>query len=229
MLLNVGGGGYGQSQVIPFPDYMGFIPGGTGLLTRMQQNWSGPYMGMSSARVGSNRGRGGIVQVRLSDVTPQTIDGDDISVVPWPADPYGQPYVVYQLRAALFGATQVAEFTEIETEIPDLLNAVVSYGRNGFPGGNEFTSPLFADATLIPGALFVVGDLIGTGAAFTMKSAAATNPDLRLVNGGAQQITIQESLRPGRGLSVEPTQAQIDAGEVGVIDRTSDDIIKPIG
>ncbi len=118
----------------------------------VRQQWNGPYFNISQSRAGLSRGRGGFVYM----VIPELAAFGDSSTNPanvnsstglrWPADPYGNPYTVYMLdvntadRALYF----VTDDSNPDTQGPEAanptrkgnyVNAVVSYGRNHYPGG----------------------------------------------------------------------------------------------
>lgn len=129
-------------------DYMGFInPNNdwdintTSITSRFTTRG---YYAFSSTRGGLNRGKGGIVKVRLPSLATGTPAGqDDLegSLVDWPADPWGNPYVLYQLKVNKPAAGQPAnpdepkwKFIESLKEDADYMMAVVSYGPNGIPG-----------------------------------------------------------------------------------------------
>lgn len=117
----------------------------------IRQEWNGPYFALSQSRAGIAQGRGGFVYMIFPDLPP--VDGNQPgSPTPgyrWPADPYNNPYVVYMLDLDLSSATPrlqfVTEDTLSFTRKGNYANAVVSYGPNQFPGGDdEFARPPFA-------------------------------------------------------------------------------------
>ena len=59
-------------------------------------------------------------------------------VVDWPADPWGNPYVLYLLYLRDDGTYS---FILSPTQEPDFFCAVVSYGPNRVPGGPETLTP----------------------------------------------------------------------------------------
>lgn len=102
-------------------DYMGY-PIGIGLEATILSEWRGPYYSVSPSRRGVARAVGGIVSMLL----PNTGIVSD-----WPADPYGQPYVLYLIR---IDATGALDWVRSATDEANYFAAVVSYGRNRIPG-----------------------------------------------------------------------------------------------
>jgi hypothetical protein len=61
-------------------------------------------MAVTPARQGATRvGQSGIVRMRLPELAERgiTVGGSDISIVNWPADPFGNPWVLYLLKASI--------------------------------------------------------------------------------------------------------------------------------
>lgn len=93
------------------------------------------YFAMTQSRGGLNRGRGGVVKVRLaSGASGGGQNSVEDSLVDWPADPWGNPYVLYQLKTNKGGEGPAWRFIEKFNEPADYMIAVVSYGPNGVPG-----------------------------------------------------------------------------------------------
>ncbi len=92
---------------------------------------TGGYFSMSQGRNNINQGRGGSVRMRVADHI-------DAAILDWPADPWGNPYVVYLLKvdetAAAAGNRVFWRFTESVSDKSDYKTMVVSYGPNGVPG-----------------------------------------------------------------------------------------------
>lgn len=241
---------YDSASMISNLDYYGFVPGGPNpVQTRVNAFWNGPYFGMSAVRGRQNRGlQSGLTTVRLADVFLQT-GSADYSKVRWPADPYGQPYVLYQMRGEISGADRWPVFVSNGGQEGDFLNAVVSYGPNGVPGGNGATPlsltgftggpTLFSAAvsreTLREGALFVLGDpLVGDGeVGFTMKSALpSTPPEYRLETwygsgANANHEPVLDSLVSIVGFGANPAWLKegIDWGQIGMLEPGTDDLV----
>ena len=187
-----------------FLDYMGFLSGNP--LVRGRE-WTGPYAAASQVRTGQK----GLVLMGIPGLTVS---------VPWPSDIWGRPYVLFQLRLNSAGELSFIE-SEAEYGSPSLiLNAIVSYGKNGIPGGNEnmFPEDAFAQQRLIPTALYVEGDLLGVGAAFTLKTA-------RTGNSPALQMPLPARLLDLRLEIFDPASFDPALGQVGMRDPGSDDIV----
>jgi type II secretory pathway pseudopilin PulG len=113
---------------------------------RVRTKWNGPYFAMAQSRAGVAQGRGGFVYMLLPTLpTNGPNNVNEPGGFRWPADPYNNPYVVYMLdvvpgQTRLQLVTQVdATGTTVEpTRKGNYANAVVSYGPNHFPGGEEF-------------------------------------------------------------------------------------------
>jgi prepilin-type N-terminal cleavage/methylation domain-containing protein len=218
-----------NNSVVSSLDYYGFLyPGGViPILERIQTGWSGPYMGVSQTRDRSNRGgRSGIVKMRLPDVF---LDYPSYSVVDWPADVWGNPYVFYQLRSGIdTSGNLIPEFIENQSEAGDFMTAVVSYGANRIPGGNDKTGippdgTPGDELTLLAGALYIEGDDLGGIAHFTLRVCtpdSRINPIYQLINNTPVHLAVLDSLR-----WPNPPGPNIDAGQVGMLDDGNDDII----
>lgn len=183
------------NRTVPSLDYWGHLRANSALTLRIISNWGGPYMGVSQARQDSNRGaQSGIVKMRLPYLAESlaTINGavtPNVSVVDWPADPFGNPYLLYQFKAVIDPtfAVNIPLFLEDPSDEASFRNMIVSYGRNNFPGGNENTSQGYGNNTLLPGALYVDSDVYDDlypndeTADFTLKLI-----DMRTITGPAR-------------------------------------------
>lgn len=110
----------------------------------ISQNWRGAYFAISQARRGAAQGQGGYVQMILPELEglPSGADG-----YRWPADPYGNPYVLYMLNLDLTNpGNAVLYFINEDTDASgnqdpgakgEYINAIVSYGMNRIPGGGD--------------------------------------------------------------------------------------------
>lgn len=250
-------------RCMPAIDYWGFLRGDNAYLLRILDKWDGPYMGVSQARQESNRGaQSGVVKMRIPNLAGVLINGADISIVNWPADPFGNPYLLYQLKTHIEGSSNIPYFLEKPDEAATYKNMIVSYGRNRFPGGNDRTAQAFGQSILMPGALFVEGDpfppVDGLSADYTLKvidrrfisgparSADQTTADaaaMATIEGvpGGNQLLLRNDpaavlasdatsphFRVLRSLSLEsadPGNHDEAAGQVGIVDSGSDDII----
>lgn len=216
------------TEVTPRLDYFGFLTSNPTILTRIQDGWTGPYFGASATRDRSSRGSSsGIISVRLPDISTafQGQQPESLSLVDWPADPYGNPYMLLVLKSVVQpGGVIIPSFVERESEEGDFRNAVISYGKNGIPGGNEnLTDQAFFDR-LSAGRLYLEGDQVVAGgpAKYTMRTAGATDPRFRLENGSPFHGDFLQALSVQ---ATTPGQYDIETGQVGMIDRGSDDII----
>src|SRR5690606_11943001 len=130
-------------------DVAGRPLGDTAAISRIRRVWNGPYFAMSQARVGTAQGRGGFVYMIIPDLPssgPNSISNQ--GGLRWPADPYFNPYTVYMLDLNLTDTSTPLQFvTETTPNDPtkkgDFVNAVVSYGPNHYPGGEEWDRPDF--------------------------------------------------------------------------------------
>lgn len=234
----------GIDIVVPALDYYGFLDHNPRAFVRIRDNWSGPYMAQTGSRKNFNRGLdSGIVKVRLPELVDGTgtgfqINSQDISIVDWPSDPFGNPFVFYALASPVedFGGGTfgvLPSFTDSADDEGSFLTAIVSYGRNTFPGGNENTPQSFADSDLIPGALFIEDDIVAGGeASFTMRTAATTAFDgsaiatnLILSNGSTVHGDVLRALSIKATDSVSSPIFSIEDGLVGIIDEGSDDTV----
>lgn len=187
-----------------FVDYMGFLTGNPFVRGR---EWTGPYAAASQVRTGQK----GLVQMGIPGLA---------NSVSWPSDIWGRPYVLFQLRLNPTGELSFIESDADYGSSSLILNAVVSYGKNGIPGGNEnmFRDDAFAQQRLIPTALYVEGDLLGVGAAFTLKTARSGNP-------AALQMPSLADLQNLRLELFDPANFDPALGQVGMRDPGSDDIV----
>jgi prepilin-type N-terminal cleavage/methylation domain-containing protein len=114
-------------------DYMSFYNPGAIVAPSpgMVDNWqSMGYFAMSQTRSQMSRGRGGVAKVRLAE-------NMSAPVVDWPADAWGNPYVLYLLKPHVGAETDNTpewRFVESVSDSPDYMVAVVSYGPDGVPG-----------------------------------------------------------------------------------------------
>lgn len=181
--------------------------------------WKPPYMEVSEARASNQSGgrRSGIIRMRLSDAEyqvgfPKGVGGEDPSLVWWPTDAYGNPYMVYHLCSdspAYYSSTNPKGLRLImaPTEEASYMNVVVSYGPNHAPGGNNTPgAPGFPND-----ALYVPGDLFGTVADYTLKSVTSTNATAR--------IDLTKAYMVGMAPSITNNTAN-----PGIFDSGSDDI-----
>jgi len=124
-----------DDKIYDYFDAMGFynefqsnLSAPNSILERWQ---TGGYFAMSQGRDRISQGRGGSVRMRVGV-------HQNAAVVDWPADPWGNPYVVYLLKvneqAVADGDRVFWRFTTRVTDKADYKVMVVSYGPNGAPG-----------------------------------------------------------------------------------------------
>jgi len=126
---------------------------------RMQHTydkWSGPYFAASQTRNQLSYKFRGIVTMRLSPYTAPDSTGRSIDDIDWPADQWGNPYVLYLFK--YIPTTDTWKFVETSGEEPNFWAAVVSYGPDGVPGS---LAPAGGDtvASLLSTRLFEQDDL----------------------------------------------------------------------
>lgn len=109
----------------------------------LNTSWKGPYGGKSPARL--SQGQRSFVTMRLVDIQTigyaaqfKTAADIDIQLVDWPADTWANPWMVYQVSKTVANGQPTYRLIEPGEE-PNFLNAVVSYGANRIPGGNQET------------------------------------------------------------------------------------------
>ncbi len=115
----------GPNTLPPGFDYMGFNL--SILQSRILSNWRGGYFSLAGTRNRIAQGRGGTVRMYIPELQTD---------LPWPADPWGNPYVLYLLYVDNEGRY---DFINSPVQEPNFFCAVVSYGRNKVPGGTEDT------------------------------------------------------------------------------------------
>ena len=113
---------YGWDRI----DSMGFDLGRTKYKFTFK-NWNGPYFAASQSRNQLSTRYKQLVTMRLHPPF-QGLENE----MPWPADQWGNPYVLYLFR---YDPTQRTwQFIEKKDQEPDFWAAVVSYGPNAVPG-----------------------------------------------------------------------------------------------
>ncbi len=182
-------------------DYMGYTIG-LGLESTILSEWRGPYYSVSHTRRGVARAIGGVVTMLLPNTG---------IVTDWPADPYGEPYVLYLIRIDPTGAL---DWVRSATDEPNYFAAVVSYGRNRVPGYRADTPIPPADFNRLKNErLYIEGggtapDIYGNPRVAQFTALTADKYDLP---------RLEALTKIGR--------TGIGADEVGIIDPGSDDII----
>jgi type II secretory pathway pseudopilin PulG len=132
--------GFGTTQAI-----------GPQRMAQIVDAWNGPYFNAAGGRSPLKTGtRGYYVQMQMPRATSATplVDWPAGTLVEWPADPWGSPYVVYLLHQdkAVLDPSDPTKTTYLKPppprfvrspyEEPNYFAAVVSYGPNGIPGGS---------------------------------------------------------------------------------------------
>lgn len=188
--------------------YMGFDS--NQIASRILADWNGAYYANSLTRKNISQGRkGGICQMYLPDLTPATgADPVNPRVIDWPADTYGNPYVLYLCKNVMDGTQYVPNFITDPWEDADRFTAVVSYGRNRVPGGaldlkspspNQWTARLYTDNTTLPGtyiALVPDQTIYGFYYSYNIRARAisykyypgAANTDIWITDNGSDDI-----------------------------------------
>jgi type II secretory pathway pseudopilin PulG len=138
----------GSQSVLPSSfDAMGFpdaqLSGNTGMV---YNNWGkgGGYLSIGAER--ANLAAGGSAGYLCKMEIPDLGTSAD-KILTWPADPWGNPYVVYLIKAMDSSSTDpvgpgavtsngtVYSWISKPQEVPNYKALVVSYGPNGIPGG----------------------------------------------------------------------------------------------
>ena len=181
-------------------DYMGYAIG-PGIESTILSGWSGPYYSVSHTRRGIARAVGGVVTMLLPNTG---------IVTDWPADAYGEPYVLYLIKVTETGGL---DWVRSATEEANYFAAVVSYGRNRIPGYRA-DRPIPPDDfnRLKNERLYREG---GSGSDIYGRSRAAEFTALTAAEYNQTRLQALTKIdRPG-----------ISEDEVGIIDPKSDDII----
>ncbi len=223
-LLQITAGG---NTVLP-PDFhdLGFnIDGQAGPL---YAKWKGPYTASARGRSTiSSSGQGYVVRMRM----PTLNSNNETIILDWPADAFGNPYVVYLVllrRDVNTGAT-VFEPLVFSSEEPNYAAYTVSYGLNRIPGGP-------VDRSLITPAIRSLAnefryytedgsgltDAQGRRAEFVARTFAEQNT---IVASGAQRFqALGREVSPLGGFGYLSAFPEIP----GITDPGSDDLFVPI-
>jgi hypothetical protein len=215
----------GLIYVRPHMDTYGYRGYSTGA-AQVYDTWAGPYGAKSQTQL--SQGSRTVIRVRLIDT--QTIGlrslfeqqlNEDISLVYWPADTWGNPWMVYEVLVERINGELNYRLARSGEEA-NYLHAVVSYGPNGVPGGNERTSidsPNYFRFLRDDASLYIKGDLLGNEADYTLKA--------RFTNTSQGQLPLDFSEALERSLHYVDGDPVIDDGLVGILDEGSDDVIYP--
>jgi type II secretory pathway pseudopilin PulG len=181
-------------------DYMGY-PIGSALESTILSQWRGPYYSVSHTRRGIGRAIGGVVSMLLPNTG---------IVTDWPADAYGEPYVLYLIRVTETGGL---DWVRSATEEANYFAAVVSYGRNRVPGYKADMPIPVADFNRLKNERLYKEGGSGNDVYGNPRAAQFT----ALTSDEYDQTRLRALTKIGRG--------GISEDEVGIIDAGSDDII----
>jgi prepilin-type N-terminal cleavage/methylation domain-containing protein len=202
----------GANPINPALEYFGNDV--SDLSSRILTNWAGPYMGLSAGR--NDIGGPTTVRMVMPGVAASDRGGAD-NPLNAPGDVWNQPYILYLMDIDRNGDPFFINGVGDYTTVPGFFAAVVSYGQNRVPGGEE--QPV--DKTNTP---ILSEDLIGRIPARLYVTLEQTGP-----GGGAVPVPNQLESRVLLYGALPPisynTTAQIQ-GYYALIDRNSDDIIK---
>jgi type II secretory pathway pseudopilin PulG len=207
-----GGAQYTPDVVLPAMDTYGYLSWNEHV-AQIVGGWQGPYASIAETRKSFTQGAKLMCKMRLPESAYVNFTstanapwmGNDVSLVDWPCDVWGNPYMVYLVKMDLtkvdatnnpYGLRLIGGTGKGPTESADYWSAVVSYGPNGIPGGTSYADSRdasgnlvdtqdykdYVSGTLTPAMLYVPGDA-KTGASvtgdgmkiFTLKSAVAAN------------------------------------------------------
>lgn len=140
-----------RMQILPDFDYQGFdTVTNRVLLPRSQEilsKWRGPYFPSPQGRGLVATARAGVCKVRLPYQDRNTPSAE---LYDWPADPWGNPYVVYLVKSQTVNNAEQISWITSPFDEPVYFARVVSYGPNGIPGG--------AADELLPGGLKIAAE-----------------------------------------------------------------------
>lgn len=210
----------------------------------VSKDWRGPYVGQSEARVRISQGSKGLTKMRLTDISQsavtawrQSVGIDDISLVDWPTDTWGNPYVVYLVvsepNPSNSSNPQGLRLINRPGEPGSYLTAVVSYGRNGVPGGTDPTM-VQADSVGVTTAwinamrqarLFVILNQIGIEPDSFDDPAAAHALRCYFPVTRQNQTSFNASFTQAFPYSITNTANPGDPLRPGILDSGSDDIV----
>lgn len=183
---------------------------GTGpLAPKLDASWpDGGFFAAATSRGGVAQGTGGSLQVRLRE-----IDVTGNYRASWPADAYGNPWLLYLISINLTTAqpyfiSQSLTGTPSPADKGDYFTAVVSYGPNRVPGGGPSYNPGTAAGPL--NARIYTGDFRDNDYSTLLPAEYNIDPRPRAI-----------SKRFGTS-----DLAPNDAGDpTGILDPGSDDIV----
>ncbi|MCE5229134.1 prepilin-type N-terminal cleavage/methylation domain-containing protein [bacterium] len=205
----------------PHPDTYGYY-NATIKANTINTKWAGPYGGKSPVRV--SVGQRATVKMHLVDIQTlgykqqfQQLADINIETVDWPADTWGNPWMVYHVSKSVDSSGRVTYKLAKPDEQPDFLNAVVSYGANHVPGGNLYTqagNPAYYDEMKTRSALYFEENPQVAGAEFVLRSYGSSQMNL-------STLTSDEL----RDSFYFPGTADAKTGAVGMLQEGTDDIV----
>ena len=193
-------------------DTYGRITPGTVQANKVIREWREPFMGFTESRKRLSQGSRGMALMHISE------DRDGPKTVDWPVDAWGNPYMLYEVVSQSVpsggnGSEYALRFA-LPGENGSFLTAVVSYGKNGVPGGfldNAAAGFINSETNAIRdnGMPYIVNG----PAEFTLRSFSGSSPlDANLERSILERIT------------VPPNSQRYGDGYRGIIDDGSDDI-----
>lgn len=231
----------GITLIRPGFDTYGFLPSDGAQAIKVNSDWSGPYMPIVTSRKALAQGQAGLVKMRILSSfgtnlsgNPDQVAGD--SLVDWPTDVWGNPYVVYQISSDEglidFNTNpQGWRFIRAAQEKADRV-FVCSYGENRVPGGGlDFEGlPVPRPGTavynrLLDLRLYVDGDVLNQGAQYTLREANSTIPAADLYDSQFLDdfpSTIKNPNYDPQDSYIEGTGAY---GQIGILDQGTDDVV----
>lgn len=190
---------------------------------RASDNWRGPYFAMAASRRGFAQGRGGYAYMLFPDLpsvgpnAPGTPRG-----LRYPTDPNNNPYVVYMLdidrNTGILSFVNEPGKTDV-TRKGNYVNAVVSYGRNQYPGGEPVPAddiPVNREA-MMDLRLYTEAEGVDKGLP-TFRYRSATEFTRQRANIWSAEF----ANRAGTPLPVRPGGI---TSQTGISDPNSDDIV----
>lgn len=150
LLLNVNeiGSDLGEIDItgnVINPDFELFGNAVASQTTRLITQWEGPYMGMS----GSRNGVGGPSVLTMQLPIAQAL-GAEIQTARFPGDAWKQPYAVYMMNLDENGDISFLNDPTEYADVPNFFSAIVSYGPNQVPGGEEQPINQSTGAAVLP-------------------------------------------------------------------------------
>jgi prepilin-type N-terminal cleavage/methylation domain-containing protein len=201
--------------LVPEFDTIGYLPQNAPQVRRIIENWvEGSYLPNPKPRGAISPGyRSYVTTMRLANST---------KVLDWPADPWGNPYVVYLLHLGSDANDNAPRWIASATEKANYAALVVSYGKNGIPGGSSDPQ------TITPDVRSEAQDFL----LFKRLEGDPTGADY-------QALTSDQYMLPARYLALHNTSGWVRAGFgstgylsnadiPGILDPGSDDIVYQI-